>query len=98
MPIDFGYWSGIAATFLLVTGCATNGSDSMVSSVSNWGEANRQTFSAQVIDPAPDYSDNALEGHGAQTAGAIERYRTGKVKQPERVRTTSAGGSSGGGN
>lgn len=56
--------------------------------LSTFGEANRQTMMAQVIDPDPQYEylDPATS---AEHAGqAVERYRKDKVKKPERVRST----------
>ena len=62
-----------------------------------FGEANRQTMMAQVIDPDPVY-DEPLVGSGEHAAGAVERYRTDAVKEPESVSTTSGtGGGSGSG-
>ena len=91
MPIDFSYLTGITLGALLLGGCVTDGSDSMVSSVSNWGEANRQTFAAQVIDPAPVHADAVPQSSGEQAARAIDRLRTDKVKKPERIKTTNIG-------
>lgn len=63
---------------------------------STFGEANRQTMLAQVIDPEPQYAEDATSSadHAAQ---AIDRYRTGSVKKPERVKIQSAVSGSGGG-
>jgi len=52
-----------------------------------FGEPTRQTLMAQVINPDPQY-DEPMEGSGDLTAQAIERHRTDRVKQPERIRTT----------
>ena len=60
-----------------------------------FGEANRQTMMAQVIDPEPAY-DEPMVGSGENAAAAVERYRTDSVKEPESIRTTE--GSSGGSN
>jgi hypothetical protein len=63
-----------------------------------FGEANRQTMMAQVIDPDPIY-DEPMVGSGEHAADAVERYREGTVKEPESIRTTrGSGGSSGGSN
>jgi hypothetical protein len=63
----------------------------------DFGEANRQTYAAMIIDPNPQYA-TPMAGNGQHAAAAIERYRKGEVKQPERVSSTtsSAGGSAGG--
>lgn len=80
---------------LALTGCEHTGGTAMPS---NFGEATRQTMAAQVIDPDPAYDYSVPETSAAHAAQAAERYRTDKVKQPERVRTTNVGngGSSGG--
>lgn len=65
----------------------------------NFGEANRVTMAAQVVDPDPVYDTAIAESSGEHAAQAVERYRTDKVKKPDKVRTsnTTAGGGSGGG-
>ncbi len=67
----------------------------------NFGEANRQTNAAQIIDPDPVYPTVVPETSGEHAAQAVDRYRTDKVKKPERQRTsrsiTGGGGSGGGG-
>lgn len=98
MPIDFSQLTALTIASVLVAGCVSDGSDSMVSSVSNWGEANRQTMAAQVIDPNPVYDTAVPETSGDHAAKAIERYRTDKVKKPERIKTSSAGTGAAGGN
>ena len=60
-----------------------------------FGEANRQTYAAMIIDPDPQY-DEPLPTSAEHAADAIERYRNDQVKQPETIRTT-AGVSGGGG-
>lgn len=71
---------GSLGLLLALSGCATSGG--LPAGQDNFGEAYRQTLAAQIIDPAPDYSTPRAEVSGAQVAGAIERLRTGKVKQP----------------
>jgi type IV pilus biogenesis protein CpaD/CtpE len=91
------------AALAALSGCATgpNGMAYM-GGPDNFGEANRQTYAAQVIDPAPVYDTAVPEGLGEHAAQAIDRYRTDKVKKPERVNTsnakTSGSGGGGGGN
>lgn len=57
----------------------------------NFGEANRQTLAAQVIDPAPVYNTGIPLTHGEHAGQAVERYRRDRVKVPDRVKTTDAG-------
>lgn len=61
-----------------------------------FGESNRQTFAAQVVDPEPTYAEPAASdaNHAAQ---AVDRYNKGQVIKPERVKTGSGGSSSGSG-
>lgn len=60
-----------------------------------FGEANRQTFAAMIIDPDPHYA-TPLPTSAVHAAQAIARYDTDKVKQPERVQSTGeVGGGSG---
>jgi hypothetical protein len=61
-----------------------------------FGEANRQTYAAMIIDPDPQYS-TPLPTSAEHAAAAIDRYRKGTVKQPERASSTSAAAAGGGG-
>lgn len=61
---------------------------------SQFGEANRQTMMAQVVNPEPVY-DGPMTTSGEHAADAVERYRNDAVKDPVRVRTTNAGVGSG---
>lgn len=81
----------LLAALPLLAGCEY-GANGAVKSASAFGEANRQTMMAQVVDPDPQYEylDPATSGdHAAQ---AIDRYRKGAVKQPDKVTSTQAGG------
>ncbi len=60
---------------------------------SKFGEANRQTMMAQIIDPEPVY-EGPLVTSGNHAAQAVDRYNKDTVKQPDRVQTSS-GSSSG---
>lgn len=64
-----------------LSGCAGTGGLGAMGQDS-FGEASRQTFAAQVIDPSPEYDEPYAEGSGAKVAAALERYRTDKVKRP----------------
>jgi len=54
-----------------------------------WGEANRRTMAAQIVDPEPDYSFVEMESSAEHAVSAVERYRTDDVKQPEKVEIES---------
>ena len=64
-----------------------------------FGEANRQTMMAQVVDPDPVYDDAGPATSAGKAAQAAERYRKDAVKRPDRVRSTSvsSGSSTGSG-
>jgi hypothetical protein len=79
-----------AGCALLLSGCETGFRD-MKGDVTTFGEANRQTMMAQVVDPDPQY-DKPMETSAEHTGQAADRYHKDKVKKPERVRSTSATG------
>ena len=79
-----------------LAGCTSTG-DLKLGAADNWGEANRQTFAAQIINPAPEYTEPFAPSSGAQAAQAIERYRTDKIKQPERQSLSNIGSGAKGG-
>jgi type IV pilus biogenesis protein CpaD/CtpE len=89
----------MATAGLLLSGCAAGGSNTGLGlgKADNFGEANRQTFAAMVINPNPEYDEPMAPGDGERAAQAIERLRTGKVKMPERQGLSEVGRTSGGG-
>lgn len=97
MNIDRLRWTyaialgGTAA--LLLSGCETG--MNTPPGAASFGEPNRQTMMAQVIDPDPQY-DEAATSSAEHAAQAAERYRTDKVKKPVKTSTTQISG--GGGN
>lgn len=82
-----------AAALALLSACTTGAPDGKpyMGGPDNVGEANRMTFAAQVVDPAPVYDTAIPETHAEHAGQAVERYRTDKVKLPDRVKTTDAG-------
>lgn len=56
---------------------------------SSFGEANRQTMAAQVVDPDPQYEYLDPATSGEHAAQAIDRYRRNTVTKPERVSSTT---------
>lgn len=64
---------------------------------STFGEANRQTLMAQVIDPDPQYESAVPPTSAEHAAQAVDRYKRDAVKKPDKVRSTqvSSGSSSG---
>jgi type IV pilus biogenesis protein CpaD/CtpE len=79
----------VAAFAAALGGCSTTSPTGMIDD-EKLGEASRQTFAAQVIDPEPVYSA-APETSGEHAAQAVDRYRKGTVKMPERVRSAGSG-------
>lgn len=77
-------------------GCTDGTQGGIASTGAAFGEASRQTFAAQIIDPAPRYDTPDPVTSGQQAAAAIERYNTDQVKKPERITTSRS--STGGGN
>ena len=101
MNIDRTRRIACLALLLLAAGCASVPSIYEQPGDAAFGEANRQTMMAQVIDPDPVYEEPMVTS-GAHAVQAIERYETDTVKEPESVSTTrsvsgSGGGGSGGG-
>lgn len=85
-----------AAAALALAGCSTTSNTGMLEDTT-MGEALHTTLAAQVIDPDPQYEYLDPATSGQHAAQAIERYRTDKVKKPERISSTSRGSSSGSG-
>ena len=71
----------------LLAGCSTYGPDAAGVVDEGFGEANRQTYAAMIVDPEPEY-DEPLPTSAELAAQAIERYRTDSVKEPESIRST----------
>lgn len=54
------------------------------------GEAKARTMAAQIIEPAPVYEYLDPPTSGEHAAKAVDRYRKGAAKQPERVSSTAS--------
>ncbi|MGX7927856.1 hypothetical protein ACWPMX_14910 [Tsuneonella sp. HG094] len=50
---------------------------------SNFGDANRVTMAAQVVDPDPEYDTLNPPTSAEHAAQAADRYAKGTVKQPK---------------
>lgn len=82
-----------AAGLLMVpamVGCGAYPPPLSEANAAKFGEANRQTMMAQVVDPDPTY-DGPLVTSGNKAEQAIDRYNTDTVKQPTRLQTTDVG-------
>lgn len=70
-----------------LSGCATYHSNAAGKlDPADFGEANRQTYAAMIVNPDPEY-DTEMSGNAQQGTDAIERVREGQVKQPVKVST-----------
>ena len=83
-----------ASLMVFLSACATNPILEQPGDT-QFGDANRQTMMAQVINPDPVYDTAVPVTSGELAVQAIERYRTDSVKQPEGIRTSNIGESSG---
>lgn len=90
MNSDRAGWLALA-TIPLLAACAHDGAGPPAST---FGEANRQTMLAQVIEPDNQYETLVAPSSAGKAAQAIDRYRRDAVKKPERVRSTTTGSSS----
>ncbi|WP_164843926.1 hypothetical protein [Croceicoccus ponticola] len=70
-----------------LAGCATYGGPQGQFDPEDFGEANRMTYAAMVVDPDPEYAE-PMEGSAEHAADAIEAYREGSVEEPEQVKST----------
>ena len=78
----------LAAGAATLAGCSTTSPTGRIEDT-NFGEANKATFAAQMIDPDPQYEFLDPATSGEHAAQAVERYRKDAVKRPERVRSTA---------
>lgn len=90
MPTKLKLLAGLALPLAL--GACETGFRDPEGKVSTFGEANRQTMMAQVVDPDPQYA-KPLETSAQNAAQAVDRYRKDAVKKPARVSSTAGSGS-----
>ena len=81
----------LAASSAALAGCSLSSKTGKIEDT-NFGEANKATFAAQVVDPDVEYEYLDPATSGEHAAQAIERYRKDAVKKPERVRSTTTSG------
>lgn len=81
---------------LSLTGCASTYSfESGFIDRADFGEANRQTFDAMVVNPNPVYTQRMITS-AQSVAAAAARVRDRQVVQPEAEDTTQLGTGGGG--
>ena len=91
-------WIAALSLGLMASGCASIADKELVGFQDpGFGEANRATYAAMVVNPDPVYEDPIPPTSAEHAAQAIDRYRNDKVKQPERQRTTQNISGNGGG-
>ncbi|WP_394727351.1 hypothetical protein [Altererythrobacter sp. GH1-8] len=96
MTIDRRLIAGLLAATALA-GCSTVADKEFLGYQDpGFGEANRATYAAMVVNPDPQYDTPIPASSAEHAAQAIERYRTDQVKQPERIETTDVGSGGGG--
>ncbi len=79
---------GLVVAPILLAGCASTYSASTGEiDPAAFGEANRQTYAAMVVNPDPQYSE-PMRTSAAHAADAAQRYAEDEVKQPEDISST----------
>lgn len=92
MPIDRKTLALTGLASLAAAGCTnTEGRLDLTQGDPTWGDANRATMAAQVIDPSPEYADPIPPTSAVNAVRAADAYREGQVEQPERISTTENG-------
>lgn len=61
-----------------------------------FGNAIRQNMAVQIVNPDPDYSEDAVSS-GPRAAAAIDRYDRGVVKKPPTTSISGTATETGGG-
>ncbi|NTZ41955.1 hypothetical protein G7A66_02370 [Altererythrobacter sp. SALINAS58] len=57
----------------------------------SFGDANRATYAAMVVDPAPAYAEPLPSTDAERAVRVTEAYREGTTEVPERVSTSETG-------
>lgn len=84
-----GYF--LVPALIALSGCASYWSaDSGKLDPADFGEANRQTYAAMIVDPDPQY-DEPLATSADRAAQAVEAYREGAVEAVEAPDLQSVG-------
>ncbi|WIW90619.1 hypothetical protein K3M67_16195 (plasmid) [Sphingobium sp. V4] len=90
MPIDRPRLLLMIGSACALSACAEpHGGVPYMGGPTNFGEANRQTMAAQVVNPLPVYDTPLPETSGEHAEQAITRYRTDKVKRPANAKISN---------
>ena len=82
----------VLAIGVVLSGCSDLYFDRRETIAFGSGDAVAANATVQTIDPSPRGSDRRdFSTNGPRMAGAIERYRTGKIIQPQGTGTSSTG-------
>ena len=87
MPCGASFLAGCASTYSAQSGFIDP---------EDFGEANRQTYAAMIVNPDPVYTE-PMESSAQSAADAVERVRERNVLTTEAEDTTSLSGGGGGG-
>ncbi len=82
----------IAGVAALATSACTNtdGRVDLTQGDPSWGEANRATMAAQVVDPSPEYENPIPPTSASNAVRAADAYRAGEVEEVETISTTES--------
>lgn len=97
MTIDRKLIAGLLAATTLTACTSVADKEFMGYKDPGFGEANRATYAAMVVNPDPQYDTPIPASSAEHAAQAIQRYREDRVKLPERIETTNVGSGGGGG-
>ncbi len=79
----------VLPVLLVALGGCTQGFVTHDEPVIEFGEMNRQTMAAQVINPEPEYDTEMPVTSAEHAAQAVDRHATDTVKPPEHVPSTT---------
>ncbi|MBX7459002.1 hypothetical protein K3152_12150 [Qipengyuania sp. 1NDH17] len=78
---------GLAA--MSVSACMNNdGRLDLTQADPSWGEANRATMAAQVVNPSPEYENPIPPTSASNAVRAADAYRAGEVEEVQELSTT----------
>ncbi|WAT16712.1 hypothetical protein OZN62_07085 [Aurantiacibacter sp. MUD11] len=86
--------SAASSIALLSLGACTQSMLTDEPNAAAFGEPNRQTMAAQVVNPEPEYDTLVPASSAEHAADAVERYNEGNVKEPNHIPSTSPSGGS----
>ena len=93
MTIDAKRILPIAGAALALSACTNaDGRFDLSQNDPTWGDANRATMAAQVVDPSPEYDTPIPPTSATNAVRAIDAYEAGDVEEVETISTTSGGG------